>query len=598
MNKNNSSRTTFFLLIGILAVSFVLRIWSVNFGLPDLFHCDERIFPYNAFYAISHKGKIFYVHNYGSFIPYLLSGLYAIYFLILKIIGAVVTPFDFLVLFMKNPSNIYLIGRTLFVIAGTMSVFILYLLGKKLYNKSIGLLSAGFLGISFLAVQQSKFMKGDTLGTLFLLLAFYFMVSSKCNDKTQKTKIKSHIYGYRQEVLAGVFMGLTVAARFTLWIVPFCLVFMCLINKKAEIKQRLKNCLVLAGSGIIAFLITTPIIIFQFHDFVNEMHLRMAEASTAWISPGAQPIWLFYLTEHMGKGIGWPLEIISICGVFYSMYKRENIGLVVFLVLFFALVLNNSANFERYAVPVIPFFALFAGRLVYRIAFRVHPQIAGKGIALLIIIIAVIPNLVKTFRYNYLISCPDTRTIARKFIESTVPAGAKIVAEGAETYEQTSGLGIKLHKSKEQLEKQLKIAQSEGVSGNYLQAMIAGQSAPGYNIENICLLEKPPYKESDYDGTVNIYVENQVEYLVTLNWRTTWGCDSVPERFLNSMEREYELVKEFKPCPVFKWDYYCFRIDYNALSKVSGSACRKAGFNGIIGGPVISIYKKKIVNDE
>lgn len=595
----SGQKKAIFLLCLIIVAAFILRMWGVSFGLPGLFHFDERFFVYNAFYSLAHKGAIHTTYTYGNLIPYILGGLYSIYYVILKIIGAVRTPFDFLVLYMQDPSRIYLIGRMLTVLASAFSVLALYLVGAKLYNKTVGLISAFFLAFSFLPIHQAKFIKGDTLGTLFLLFAFYFIIAARKNEYEISNE-ENNKSGIKNYILVGVFAGLAVGARFSLYVGLLALILMCLF---LSTRLRLKNLFVLLLTGVLTFLIVTPSLIIQLPDFMKEVSCQLKAQSIPWVTTNGWPVWLFYLTEHIRGGMGVPLEITALCGIIYLLFKliktfvKRNVtvtdkletGLVLFVILFFVFALARSANFERYAVPVIPFFSLFAAVIVYKLIYGLKLNQPLKQLIVgLLCIGLVFPNLINAVKYDCLISCADTRNLAKDFIEKTVPEDAKITVEGLEGYEETSCLGVPLHKSKEQLKDFLLSVERNKISGNYVLAAIEGQKPPTYNLENVYLLETPFSRDTGMHREINFYVNNGTEYLITTSWlRDRTDEDAVPSWFLTPFSEEYELVKEFNPYPVFKWDHYCFRIDYKALSEIRILAKNNKA------GPVIKIYKKK-----
>lgn len=593
----SNHKLNIFLLIIILTIAFVLRVWGVNFGLPELFHFDERVLSFNALYALANKGKLMSAYHYGTLIPYLLDVLYAGYYIILKIMRVANTAFDFLVLYMKDPTNVYLIGRTFFVICSTFCVFVMYLLSRKIYGNAIAIIATSLFGFSFLPIQQAKFMKGDTLGTLFLLLAFYFVVPGAQNGISQKPfrgdeSISGRPFSSlidKNYIFAGIFMGLAIAARFTLCIAPFSIAFICLSGKSQNLNKRIKNCLILGVFTIIAFLIVTPALLFDYKNFMASIYYQLRDTRCNNINPGSLPVWLFYLTEHLHKGIGLPLELISILGIFYSLYRRKNIEFIIFLILFFCFILNHPLNYERYLIPIIPFFIMFAANFIYRVVSKLKvPLILRNTLTGVVTAVLILPNLLNAIKYDYLITRPDTRSIARKFIESTIPMGSKIVSESGspETIEQTSHLGVQLHKSKQQLQEQLVQAEKEGRPGRHIKALIQGQSEPTYILENVLILEKENYAKKECYKDVNSYLEKGIEYLITSSWaQNQYTENDLPEDFRNSLESRYEIIKEFNPYPVFKWDYYSWRLDYKALSKVSMFD------KNVVGGPIISIYK-------
>ncbi|MDD5529668.1 MAG: glycosyltransferase family 39 protein [bacterium] len=576
----------FFIFIG----GFVLRLWGINFGLPELFHADERWFIYDIFYAMTHKGHVL-LYGYGNFIPYIFGSIYGVYYIVLKIAGVLKTPFDFLVFYIKDPSSIYLIARFIFVIIGSVSIFAIYLLGKKLYNKWIGLIAAFFLAFAFLPIHQSKFLKGDTLGTFLLLFAFYFFIVA-----IEKVAVRKYI-------IAGIFMGLAIASRFTLYVVPLIFIIIFFIPPKLtrdNISMPLKHCLIFIITTVVVFLITTPSLIFEFSNFTSDLMWQVHNQKDPWVKPGNQPVWLFYITEHLGKGMGLPLLITGIIGILSSvcnyakkyinkknivLSEKMELGIVIFLVLFFAVVLSHSQNFERYVIPVVPFIILFSAKFIYQLVSKLKVSTYMKVVLMCSVLLwCAVPNILNAIKYDYLISnCEDTRNIAKAFVEKNIPSGTRIVNEGIEGYEQTSVLGPPIHKSKTQILKQLEKVQSEGRGGKFLQAILEGQSGTTYVLENVPFLERPNF-ETKANKSVDKYVTSGIEYLITSSWR---GVRLPPEEFLNSLNKEYILIKEFTPYPVFEWDHSCFRIDYDALLKVSIFDKK------VVGGPTIKIYKKR-----
>ncbi|MDD2890742.1 MAG: glycosyltransferase family 39 protein [bacterium] len=585
MNKN--IKIHYILLFLICTIAFVLRMWGWNFGLPGLFHLDERIFPVDAFYRLSHKGQIpiiYHSYPYGDLIPNILAVFYGMYYLILKFIKIVHIPFDFLVLYMRDPSSVYLIGRMLFVLSSTASVFVLYLIGKRLCNKTVGFLSAFFLAFNFLSIQQAKFMKGDTLGTLLMLISVYFCFPQK-EEEDVNGQIKRKKY-----ILTGIFAGFAIAARFTLVVYLIVPVIVFLMDKKILFANKIKNCLIFILCSISTFLILTPSVIFRWYIFFINMLSLGIQVGEASKSINSNSAWMI----HMNNGIGIPLAIIGILGMLYSLYKKENISLIVFVVLFGSAVFSLATP-SWHAIAIIPFIVFFAAKFIYEISIIIckkKPKTRHFFLAV-VSILAVIPPLLNVLKYNYLISCPDTRNLAKEFIEKTIPPESKIVSEGMEYFEQTSILGVPINKSKKQLQEQFDKVKKEGFGGALVLAEIKGQKEPSYTLENILILEDPPYKNEKYDTTVEIYLEHNIDYLIMSSWvrDCSWNYDTyiMPEKFAISLEKEYEIIKEFIPNPVFGWDYYCFsKIDYNALSKVA------IWHRKIIGGPIIKIYKKRI----
>ncbi len=68
------------------------------------------------------------------------------------------------------------VGRALSTLIDLLAVFLVYRIGKQLYDKRVGLLSAAFSAGVVLQIQQSHFFTMDTFANTFALLAIYFAV--------------------------------------------------------------------------------------------------------------------------------------------------------------------------------------------------------------------------------------------------------------------------------------------------------------------------------------------------------------------------------------------------------------------------------------
>ncbi len=72
--------------------------------------------------------------------------------------------------------DVYRIGRPLSALANLTTVFLVYLVGTRAYDRRVGLIAAAFSAFSVLDIQLSHFFKEDTFVTLFVVLALYFAV--------------------------------------------------------------------------------------------------------------------------------------------------------------------------------------------------------------------------------------------------------------------------------------------------------------------------------------------------------------------------------------------------------------------------------------
>jgi asparagine N-glycosylation enzyme membrane subunit Stt3 len=78
----------------------------------------------------------------------------------------------------NNYDAITLVGRRISGLFDLGSILILFLIGKKLYGRKVGLLAATLLSFSVLNIQLSHFYAVDTFANLFILATIYFLLRS------------------------------------------------------------------------------------------------------------------------------------------------------------------------------------------------------------------------------------------------------------------------------------------------------------------------------------------------------------------------------------------------------------------------------------
>lgn len=181
-----------FLLSIILALSFILRVYGINYGLPLHLHPDEwsQIEPSLKMFNWDLNPHIFY---YPSFLIYFL-------FAVFKTLNALI-PDVFKITASKE--IFYLTGRLISVIFGTLNVLLVYFLAKKLFNEKVALTSSFLFAISPLHVRSSHYAIVDIPLAFFICGAIYFCISVIEEDS------------FKNLFLAGLMGGVASSTKYT-----------------------------------------------------------------------------------------------------------------------------------------------------------------------------------------------------------------------------------------------------------------------------------------------------------------------------------------------------------------------------------------------
>ena len=97
--------------------------------------------------------------------------------------------------------QVHLTGRALSALFDLVSVYVVFLIGTRLYDRRVGLLASAFYSFSVILIQQAHFFTVDSFANTFVSLAIYFSV--RALDETK----------WRHYFWFGVFFGLSVASK-------------------------------------------------------------------------------------------------------------------------------------------------------------------------------------------------------------------------------------------------------------------------------------------------------------------------------------------------------------------------------------------------
>ena len=419
------------ILIGfILLVALILRIWGANFGLPYLYHFDERFYVNTA-------GKL------GSgvlwYSPYAPTGLsnvlficYSALFIIGRITGHFTSAQEFMALYRTDPTVFYLTGRLINALLGTMTVFFIYKLGKLVSKPPTALLAAGFLAVAFLHVRDSHFAVPDITMSAFIIISFTIAVLGM-----QLRRIR-YIY------FAGLLSGLAVAMKWTS-LPSFLPIIICATvvsweRQGARLSTQLfKNIIITCASFFLGFALGSPQILINPTPYIDSAkgQYTLAKYGGFYIwQVDTLPGWLFY-GKTLFYGIGLAMLMLGLIGMvlrLVAVIRKSDLNSVLLLsfpLLYFILMGSTPHYFSRYMLPVIPFLALFSAEAILFLAgfFGRANKYWQYGIITLLGIIVVVEPFANSIRLDMLLLRPDTRTLAKDWIENNIPDGEKIALE-------------------------------------------------------------------------------------------------------------------------------------------------------------------------
>ncbi|MCA9956197.1 MAG: glycosyltransferase family 39 protein, partial [Anaerolineales bacterium] len=116
------------------------------------------------------------------------------------------------------------VARALTALFDIGTVWLIFLLGRRLFSPQVGLLAAAFLAVNVMHIQLAHFFISDPYQTFFTVAALLFLILAVGHrghrEEKDKTDNRSPITAYRKRttvywLLAAVFIGLAVGSKFS-----------------------------------------------------------------------------------------------------------------------------------------------------------------------------------------------------------------------------------------------------------------------------------------------------------------------------------------------------------------------------------------------
>ncbi len=188
---------------------------------------------------------------------------------------------------------------------------------------------------------------------------------------------------------------------------------------------------------LLSFMIFDPVF---FLDFKKQVLIFITDANymgsqTLFIGVDSLGFWgnlWWYIKGALNWGAGTVIEVMAGLGLLLvlSRKRKEDMPALVFALVYLLIISLGKFRWERYAVTLMPFMALYAADFLYTFMDKVgkdRMNESKKTLAVaLIAIMVVIPSVYNTIRYDYLLTQKDTRVVAQEWVQSNVPMGSRV----------------------------------------------------------------------------------------------------------------------------------------------------------------------------
>jgi YYY domain-containing protein len=379
------------------------------------------------------------------------------------------------------------IGRVLAALSDTATVYLVYLIARRLYGRGAALLAAALSAFTVLQIQLAHFFAVDPISTTFTLLALYgamLMVERRTTGAA---------------VLTGLGMGLAVASKFSalpILAAPVAAALLVVLARttrhetllttetrrtrrfsgvlrtlrpsrlrgsspctnsedavnevpanegedRAAVRKRAwRYCLLALLVAFVVFAVTSPFVILDWPNFVQAV-IREQGGMVRGIADfpftrqyrGTTP-YVYFIVQQLRWGMGLPLGLVAFLGLAWvlvrAVLRRTQPGeliLLSWIVPYFGITGLFLAKFMRYMVPVVPLCILMGAGMLMQIG----KSTSGKWLRVLagVLIAATLVGAVlwSLAFVNGIYGTEHTWITASRWIYENVPDGSVLGVE-------------------------------------------------------------------------------------------------------------------------------------------------------------------------
>lgn len=388
------SSKRFALAVSMLTLAgLALRLWNIDFGLPDPYHPDEKKKFTNVVQSLGGQNQNFANHPFAH--PGLMIGMATG---AVRVAGAMGMKPDI--------GNVLLTGRILAALCLTLTIVASALLASALYDRRAGVLAAAIAAFSPVAVVHSRYFKEDAFITPFIVASLLFAAWWIRHENTPR----------RIWTLAAcaVAAGFAFASKYIGIVVPIVLLAFLFI-----VRSTPREKIVFTLASLLAFALGSAMLFEHPGEIWGELQYAFQRGSQSGLTDAPLPIYhrrdlgTFFIFNGINWGLGWPLTIVGLWATARAVRLRRAQP-AVWLVALMTIVwyfcselttLKRAPNSERYILPCIPLMGVLAAGFIMNLRWRRWPAIAWLLVAAL-----AIHSVALTWSLK-----PDTRELAAQW---------------------------------------------------------------------------------------------------------------------------------------------------------------------------------------
>ena len=258
--------------------------------------------------------------------------------------------------FWKIGLDSLIIGTLIQIIASTISIYLVYEISQRLFNKKgVSLIAAFLLAIDPIIFNNSQHQLTEPLAMCLALFAVLYYI--KAHD--------SKDFSTRYLIISGVFIALSFLTRFTFFVIFFALLFLLISTEKIKkANEKIKKTFLFTISAI---MIIIPYLIYNLFMFQNIFHPWQQVAYEMSLAGQVMDYPLtYYLTGIPEVSMIMIMAVVGLVLLLKDWKDEKNKIILLLFILGFAYHMTLvEVKVLRYAILFLPFLIIITAYGIY-----------------------------------------------------------------------------------------------------------------------------------------------------------------------------------------------------------------------------------------
>ncbi|MEO1968983.1 MAG: glycosyltransferase family 39 protein [Sphingomonadaceae bacterium] len=418
------SRKSWLMLAVILTAALLLRLHAINFGLPGLNDPDELMFELGALRMLrtATLNPGWFGHP-ATLTMYVLAVIDIIVYLAGLAVGMWSSVGQFAGAIYHDPGLIILPGRIMIALCAIATIVLTTALGTSMVNRRVGLLAGVLLAVNPVHVAYSQIVRSDMMGCVFMLACLLTAVRIARQNRR------------RDYVWAAFWLACAVACKWPFAITATAIIGAAQLATSEGVAKRgsvTANLLLFAALSIAFLAAIAPYLLIDWRTVMQNLHGEAQQAHLGATGGTMLQNMGWYVRQPLEQAFGIAGLLLFAFGLFVA--RRTRILLVILGltgVAFFILISSQNLVWERWALPVMPIMAIFAGLGLERLTVKITQwtdRTKGAVVSAIILAVLCVP-LASNALASEQASLNDTRQRAAGWVRTHVPPGKTVFVE-------------------------------------------------------------------------------------------------------------------------------------------------------------------------